>query len=343
MWKLSRRFSSQSYCEVKFKGFMAEHQYLPHEKQIQEYIKSIEHVKKQSDDNPLVRTELLRLERKLEALKQKVYSELTPWDRVLISRHPKRPHTSDYIRAITTDFFELHGDRTIGDDRAVIGGLAKIDAMPFVLIGQEKGANTEERVACNFGMVSPEGFRKALRLMGIAEQLHLPILILLDTPGAYPGLEAEQRGQGLVIAEAIQKMFSIKTQIIILIIGEGCSGGALGMGVGDVVAMLEHAYYSVISPEGCASILWKDAGKKQEAANALKLNAENLLALNIVDEVISEPLGGAHYDPDSMFLKVKTFVTGKARALQHIPVHILLEQRYAKFRRLGVTSDSPLL
>lgn len=325
---------------VKFKDpILEQHQFLPHEKQIQEYMKTIEHLKKQFDGNPLVHAEVLRLEQKLEAQKRLVYGSLTPWDRVLICRHPKRPHTVDYFRAITSDFYELHGDRIVGDDRAVIGALAKIDDMPCVVIGQEKGSNTEERVACNFGMVSPEGFRKALRLMRLAEQLHVPILILLDTPGAYPGLEAEQRGQGRVIAESIQKMFSIKTPIIVLIIGEGCSGGALGMGIGDVVVMLEHAYYSVISPEGCASILWKDAGKKQDAANALKLNAENQLALNIVDEVIPEPLGGAHYDPESMFTKVKSLVIDKARALRHIPVHILLEQRYAKFRKLGITSD----
>jgi acetyl-CoA carboxylase carboxyl transferase subunit alpha len=328
---------------AKFKDLIVEqHQFLPHEKQIQEYMKTIEHLKKQLDGNPLVQTELLRLEQRLEAQRQEVYSHLTPWDRVLICRHPKRPHTVDYFRAITTDFFELHGDRTIGDDRAVIGALAKIDDMPFVVIGQEKGSNTEERVACNFGMVSPEGFRKGLRLMRLAEQLHIPTLILLDTPGAYPGLEAEQRGQGWVIAESIQKMFAIKTPIIVLIIGEGCSGGALGMGVGDVVAILEHAYYSVISPEGCASILWKDAGKKQEAANALKLNAENLLDLNIVDEVIPEPLGGAHYDSELMFNRVKAFVTGRARALRHIPEAVLLEQRYMKFRKLGITSDTAL-
>jgi acetyl-CoA carboxylase carboxyl transferase subunit alpha len=317
--------------------------YLPHEKQIQEYSKTIEHLKKQLDGNPLVRTEVRRLEQKLEVLKRKVYEELTPWDRVLICRHPKRPHTIDYIRSITTDFLELHGDRTFGDDRAVIGGLAKIDGMPFIVMGQEKGSNTEERVTCNFGMVSPEGFRKALRLMRLGEQLRLPILVLLDTPGAYPGLEAEQRGQGWVIADCIQKMFSIKTPIVVVIIGEGCSGGALGMGVGDVVAMLEHAYYSVISPEGCASILWKDAGKKQDAANALKLNAENLIGLNIVDEVITEPLGGAHYDPAGMFAKVKNFVVGKAESLRHIPDEVLLEQRYAKFRKLGIVSDTPVL
>ena len=316
--------------------------YLPHEKEIQEYAKTVEHLKQQSSGNPLFASEVRRLEQKLEALKKKVYSELTPWDRVLICRHPKRPHSVDYIKAITTEFVELHGDRTFGDDRAVIGGLSRIDGHPFVIIGQEKGSNTDERVASNFGMLSPEGFRKALRLMRLAEQLRIPVVSLLDTPGAYPGLEAEQRGQGWIIAEAIQKMFSIKTPIIVLIIGEGCSGGALGMGVGDVVAMLEHAYYSVISPEGCASILWKDAGKKETAANALKLTAEDLIRLNIVSEVIPEPQGGAHYNPDLMYQRVKEFILTKAAALSHIPIPMLLEQRFLKFRSLGAVSDKPL-
>jgi acetyl-CoA carboxylase carboxyl transferase subunit alpha len=279
-----------------------------------------------------------RLEKKLESLKKKVYSELTPWDRVLISRHPKRPHTKDYIQAITTDFFELHGDRTFGDDHAIIGGLAQIDALPVMIVGQEKGANTDERVERNFGMVSPEGFRKVMRLMELASRMGIPVVSLLDTPGAYPGLEAEQRGQGWVIAENLQKMFSIKTPIIVLVIGEGCSGGALGMGVGDVVVMLEHAYYSVISPEGCASILLKDATKKQEVANTLKLTSEDLLGLNIIDDIIKEPLGGAHNDPDAIYTKVKEFILGKARSLSHIPTEMLLEQRYAKFRSMGVVS-----
>jgi acetyl-CoA carboxylase carboxyl transferase subunit alpha len=313
--------------------------YLPHEQQIQEYAKTIEHLKKQVDGNPLFKTEVQRLEQKLEALRRQVYSELTPWDRVLICRHPKRPHSIDFIRAITTDFFELHGDRTFGDDRAVVGGLAKIDGMPFMVVAQEKGSNTEERVACNFGMVSPEGFRKALRLMRLAERLQLPIVSFLDTIGAYPGLEAEQRGQGWVIAENLRALFSVATPIVVVIIGEGCSGGALGMGVGDVVLMLEHAYYSVISPEGCASILWKDASRKQDATNALKLNSEHLLALGIVDEVVPEPLGGAHYDPEAAFLNVKSCIIEKARALRHIPTSLLLEQRYLKFRKMGIVSN----
>jgi len=311
---------------------------LPHEKQIQEYSKTIEHLKKQVDGNPLFKTEVGRLEKKLEALKKKVYKDLTPWDRVLISRHPKRPHTKDYIQALTTDFFELHGDRTFGDDRAIIGGLAQIDDLPVMVVGQEKGANTDERVERNFGMVSPEGFRKVMRLMELAERMNLPVVSLLDTPGAYPGLEAEQRGQGWVIAENLQKMFSIATPIIVLVIGEGCSGGALGMGVGDVIGMLEHSYYSVISPEGCASILFKDAAKKSEVANILKLNAEDLIEFNIIDEIIMEPLGGAHNDPEVIYARTKEFIVSKARSLLHIPKDMLLEQRYAKFRNMGVVS-----
>ena len=309
--------------------------YLPHEKQIQEYTKTIEHLRKQMDGNPLFEKEVTKIEQKLQSLRKEVYSNLSPWDRVLICRHPKRPHSSDYIKAICTDFVELHGDRTLGDDGAVIGGLCKIDGDAFVIIGQEKGATTDERVTRNFGMVSPEGFRKALRLMHLAQRLSLPVISLIDTPGAYPGLEAEQRGQGAIIAKNIQDMFAIKTPIIVIIIGEGCSGGALGMGVGDVIAMLEHGYYSVISPEGCASILWKDASKKQEAANALKLHAENLIPFNIVDEVIVEPLGGAQYDVDAVFASVKQFIIGKAMALRHIPKDLLIEQRFKKFRSLG--------
>ncbi len=312
-----------------------ESQSLPHEKQLQEYMRTIQQLKKQVSDNPLFQAEIEKLEQKVELLREKVYSSLSPWDRVLISRHPKRPHTIDYIKGMTTDFIELHGDRTYSDDRSVIGGLAKIDGQPFVVIGQEKGSNTDERIKRNFGMVSPEGFRKAMRLMKLAETFRIPVISFLDTPGAYPGLEAEQRGQGRVIAENLLEMFGVKVPIIVIIIGEGCSGGALGMGVGDSIAILEHAYYTVISPEGCASILWKDANFKQQAAQVLKLNAENLLPLGIVDEIISEPPGGAHNDPELMIKRVKEYILNTAKALEIIPTDIMLEQRYAKFRVMG--------
>lgn len=308
---------------------------LPHEKQIHEYIKTIEHLKKQNRDNPLFNNEIAKLEQKLEKLKQKVYSELTPWQRILICRHPSRPHSLDYIRNICEGFVELFGDRLYGDDHAIVGGLAKINGMKCVIIGQEKGNDTESRVYRNFGSPHPEGFRKALRLMKLAEKFQLPIVSMLDTQGAFPGLEAEERGQGWAIAHNLREMSRLTTPIIVIIIGEGCSGGALGMGVGDAIGMLEHAYYSVISPEGCASILWKDTEKKVEASAALKLNAENLLEMQIVDAIINEPLGGAHHQPEKAYANVKRFILEQWQILRLIPKEILLEQRYLKYRKIG--------
>lgn len=308
---------------------------LPHEKQIHEYIKTIEHLKKQSQDNPIFDAEIKKLEQKLEKLKEKVYSGLTPWQRVLISRHPSRPHSIDYFQSIFDKFMELSGDRNFRDDHSIVGGLAVIGGIKCVVIGQEKGNDTESRVYRNFGMLNPEGFRKALRLMRMAEKFHLPIISLLDTPGANPILEAEERGQGWAIAQNLRDMMRINTPIIIVVIGEGCSGGALGMGIGDVIGMLKHSYYSVISPEGCASILWKDSSKKEEAATNLKLNAENLLDLKIIDAIIDEPLGGAHQDPETTFRNVKQFIIEQLNILSRIPSPILLEQRYLKFRQIG--------
>lgn len=267
---------------------------LPHEKQIQEYIKTIEHLKRQNENNPLFTQEIKKLEQKLEKLKQKVYSELTPWDHVQICRHPSRPRTIDYLKHLMKNFMELAGDRTYGDDHSIIGGLAEIDSLRCVVLGQEKGNDTASRVFRNFGMLNPEGFRKALRLMKLAEKFSLPIVTFLDTPGANPVLEAEERGQGWAIAMNLREMARLKVPIVVIVIGEGCSGGALGLGVGDVVAMLEHSYYSVISPEGCASILYKDAAKKIESADNLKLTSEDLLNLGVIDAIIKEPLGGAH-------------------------------------------------
>ncbi|MBS0654780.1 MAG: acetyl-CoA carboxylase carboxyltransferase subunit alpha [Verrucomicrobia bacterium] len=309
--------------------------YLPHEKQIFEYIKTIEHLKKQNQANPLFTNEIRQLELKLESVQKEIYDGLTAWDRVLISRHPKRPHTIDYVKHIANDFVELFGDRLYGDDTSIIGGFATIDGVKCMLIGQEKGSDTESRVKRNFGMVNPEGFRKAIRLMKLAERFQLPVVSLIDTPGAYPGLEAEQRGQGWAIAHNLREMAALATPIIALVIGEGCSGGALGIGVGDVVGILQHSYYAVISPEGCASILWKDTSKKQEAATALKLNAEQLLELGIVDEVIPEPMGGAHHNPGVVFESVKTFISTQYHILKRIPKELLLEQRYMKFRCMG--------
>lgn len=315
---------------------------LPHEKQIFEYIKTIDHLKKQNQNNSLFNTEINKLEEKLDNLKEKVYQELTPWERIGICRHPNRPKTLDYIKNICETFLELHGDRLYRDDPSIVGGLATINGIKCVIMGQEKGKDTESRVYRNFGMLHPEGFRKALRLMKLAERFQLPIVSLLDTPGAYPGLEAEERGQGWAIANNLKEMSMINTPIIVLVIGEGCSGGALGMGVGDVVAMLEHSYYSVISPEGCASILWKDPARNIEAASALKLNAENLQQLNIIDEIIKEPLGGAHHNPDEVYSSTIRFITEQCQILKRIPKELLLEQRYIKFRNMGEYSNKEI-
>lgn len=308
---------------------------LDHEKEVNEYKKTIDHLRKQSANHAIFNKEIQRLESKLEELKAKVYTNLNAWERVQISRHPSRPHTIDYVKHLTTSFVELCGDRSFADDEAVVGGLALIGGVKCVIVGQEKGNDTESRMKRNFGMVNPEGFRKALRLMKMAEKFNLPVLSLLDTPGAYPGLEAEERGQGRVIAQNLFEMSRIKTPIVVVVIGEGCSGGALGMGVGDVVGMLEHSYYSVISPEGCASILWKDASKNKDAAEALKLTAENLFEYGVIDQIIPEPLGGAHHDPQVVFERVKGFFMEQVAILSHLPKELLIEQRYMKFRKIG--------
>lgn len=309
--------------------------HLPHEKEIIDHIQTIEHLKQKGEDYPIFQEEISKLEKKLEELKLNVYSTLTPWQRVQICRHPNRPHTIDYIKNMFSEFQELSGDRLFADDKAVIGGFAKLDDMKCLVIGQEKGNNTEERLNRNFGMMHPEGYRKALRLMKLAEKFRLPVVTLIDTPGAYPGLDAEKRGQGAAIAYNLRTMARIETPILCVIIGEGCSGGALGLGIGDAIGMLEHAYYSVISPEGCASILWKDPSKNIDAAASLKLNSEHLLGYEIIDEAIKEPLGGAHHDHKTVYGNVKRFIKEKYQVLKLLPPHILLEQRYNKFRKIG--------
>jgi len=309
---------------------------LQHEKKIYEYEETIAKFKKQHQDNPLLsEADLNKLEKKLADLKKRVYSNLTPWERVGICRHPSRPKSIDYIKNICEEFQELFGDRLFRDDPSMICGLAKIGGVKFMVIAQEKGNDTESRLKRNFGMPHPEGYRKAMRCMRLAAKFNLPVLALVDTPGAYPGLAAEERGQGWAIAQNLFEMARLSTPVIVLIIGEGCSGGALGVGVGDVVAMLEHSYYSVISPEGCASILWKDASKNELAAETLKMHAENLIELGVIDEVIKEPLGGAHHDPQSVFSSVKKFVLEQWNGLKAIPIDTLVEQRYQKFRRMG--------
>ncbi len=309
---------------------------LAHEKQIFEVQQTLHQLKEQNKNNPLwTQEELHKMEKKLDQLKKNVYSALKPWDRVLICRHPQRPHAIDYIQNLSDEYIEIFGDRNFQDDHAIIAALAKIDGQKYVVIGQEKGKDTESRLYRNFGMPHPEGYRKAMRCMRLAAKFQLPVISLIDTPGAYPGLAAEERGQGWAIANNLWEMSRLPTPIIVIVIGEGCSGGALGIGVGDVIGMLEHSYYSVISPEGCSSILWKDAGKNGLAAAALKMHVENLLELGIVDEMIREPLGGAHLDQKTTYANVKSFIQEQWASLKSVPLERLVENRYQKFRKIG--------
>ena len=281
-----------------------------------------------------------KIEKKLEKTKKDIYKNITAWQRVQLSRHPNRPYTLDYIRAIVGDtFMELHGDRNVKDDKAMIGGLGKIGDQSFMFIGQQKGYNTKTRQYRNFGMANPEGYRKALRLMKMAEKFGIPVVTLIDTPGAYPGMEAEERGQGEAIARNILEMTRLKTPIITIIIGEGASGGALGIGVGDKVLMLENSWYSVISPENCSSILWRNWEHKKEAAKALKLTAADGEKLEIIDEIIKEPLGGAHYDREAAFKEVERTIVKAYEELKNLDTKELVEKRMDKYSKMGVFKE----
>ena len=309
---------------------------LAHEKQIHEYETTITQLKEQNKVNGIwTDEEIVKLEKKLDQLKKKVYSQLTPWERVAICRHPERPRSIDYIRNLCESFTEVFGDRLYRDDQAVITGFGRINGEKFVIIAQEKGNDTDSRLYRNFGMMHPEGYRKALRMMQLAEKFNLPVLSLIDTPGAYPGLAAEERGQGRAIAKNLLEMMNLKTPIIGVLIGEGCSGGALGVGIVDTLGMLQHSYYSVISPEGCATILWHDATKNSEAASALKIHAEDLLKLEVIDDIIEEPQGGAHHNPNVVYDSVKAYILKQKAYLSTIPKDELLESRYQRFRKFG--------
>jgi len=318
-----------------------EHQFLDFEKPIvdlQAKIEALRHVS--SDDSAInISKEISSLEKQCESLIKSVYSNLDPWQVSQLSRHPKRPHAVDYLSELFEDFDELHGDRHFGDDRALIGGLACIDDKSVMVIAQEKGRSVAEKLQCNFAMPRPEGYRKALRLMELAERFKLPIISLIDTPGAYPGIGAEERGQSEAIATNLLRMSQLKVPVISVVIGEGGSGGALAIGVADRVLMLQYSTYSVISPEGCASILWKDAAKAPDAAKALGLTAENLLKLKLVDSVIPEPLGGAHRDAASTMSTLKQFLLTTLSELESIPASSLVAQRYDKFMRYGIPID----
>lgn len=279
--------------------------------------------------------EIEQLEKQVEKLKKEIYSNLTAWQKVLLARHTDRPQSRDYIEIIFTDFVELHGDRLFRDDPSIIGGPAFLDGQAVMVIGQQKGRSTRDKVTCNFGMPHPEGYRKILRLVRMAEKFSLPVISFIDTAGAYPGIEAEERGQAWAIAENLLKMSRLSVPIVIVNIGEGGSGGALAIGVGDRVFMLENAYYSVITPEGCASILYKDAAKAAEAAESLKLTADALLELGIIDGVVKEPLGGAHRDAEEAAENLKKWLLKSVSELREIPSEELLKARYERLRKIG--------
>ncbi len=290
---------------------------------------------KDSPDNLRFTREINLLEQKLEKLIQEIYSKLSRWQRVQLARHPRRPCALDFIYLMTTDFVELHGDRSFADDKAIVGGFAKLDGKPIMVVGQQKGRDTKQKLYRNFGMPHPEGYRKALRLMQLASRFGKPVMVLVDTPGAFPGIGAEERGQAEAIARNLREMTRLPVPIIIIVIGEGASGGALGIGVGDRVFMLQNAWYSVISPEGCAAILWRDGAKAPEAAEALKLSAPDLMRLKVIDKIIPEPGGGAHRNPEKQAEILRAEVLSAFNELEGLSAEELIDKRIAKFRVMG--------
>lgn len=286
-----------------------------------------------------VQASVSALEKKIHDLRKETFENLTGWQRVQLSRHPDRPYTLDYIYEITSDFIELYGDRIVADDKAMVGGFGTVEGQTVMLIGQQKGRNTKQRQLRNFGMSNPEGYRKALRLMKIAEKFNKPIVTFIDTPGAFPGLEAEERGQAEAIARNIKEMFTLRVPVICIVIGEGASGGALGIAVGDRVLMLENTWYSVISPESCSSILWRSWDFREQAAEVLKLTANDMLASGLIDGIINEPLGGAHHDVKGMSAEIKRTILAEIAALQKVNPEKRIESRIAKFCGMGVVTE----
>ncbi len=314
--------------------------YFDFEKPIEELALQLENIIKTADKNKLdLSASVLELQEKIDKAKQDIYANLNGWQRVQISRHPERPYTLDYIEHVFTDFIEMHGDRNVKDDKAMVGGIARLGDQTVVVIGQQKGRNTKQRQLRNFGMANPEGYRKALRLMKLAEKFNYPVITLIDTPGASPGLEAEERGQGEAIAKNLLEMSVLKTPIICVIIGEGASGGALGIGIGDKVMMLENAWYSVISPENCSTILWRSWEHKEKAADALKLTAIDMLKNELIDGVIPEPLGGAHNNTEQMYVTLKQELQKLVAELSLINNETLIETRIAKFSKMGAFTE----
>jgi acetyl-CoA carboxylase carboxyl transferase subunit alpha len=308
---------------------------LDFEKPIIELEQKIQEMKKLSDTLD-IEDEIKSLEEKVQQLQDQIYNNLSRWQIVQIARHPERPYTLDYIQRITTDFIELHGDRCFGDDKALVGGFAKLNGETVMVIGQQKGRDTKSNLYRNFGMMNPEGYRKALRLMKLAEKFEKPVITFLDTPGAYPGIGAEERGQAEAIARNLFEMSKLRVPIIVVIIGEGASGGALGIGVGDRILMLEYCWYSVISPESCSSILWRSWDYKEQAAEALKLTAKDLIQFKIIDRIIPEPRGGAHRNPEQAALILKEALIDELNKLKKIKIDKLIEMRLEKFLNMGV-------
>ena len=316
--------------------------FLVFEQQIADLESKIESLRASQQDSKLdLSDEIERLEKKTQQLIKDVYAKLTPWQTAQVARHPQRPYTLDYIRFLFTDFQELHGDRAFADDHAIVGGLARLEGLPVMVIGHQKGSDTKEKLYRNFGMPRPEGYRKALRLMRLAEKFGLPIVTFIDTPGAYPGIDAEERGQSEAIGRNLIEMAQLKVPVIVTVIGEGGSGGALAIGVGDVVQMLQYSTYSVISPEGCASILWKSAEKASDAAEIMGITAARLKSLGLVDKVISEPLGGAHRDPQAMAANLKKALLDALAQVGGQTTEALLETRYARLMAYGRFSEKP--
>jgi len=311
------------------------------EKPIADLEMQIEKVKQISEKTKVdMSATVTELETKLEATRHRLYSNLTGWQNVQISRHPERPYTLSYIEMICDDFIELHGDRTVKDDKAIVGGFASIGGQTVMVIGHQKGVNTKMRQYRNFGMANPEGYRKALRLMKLAEKFNKPVITFIDTPGAYPGLEAEERGQGEAIARNLLEMSVLKVPILCFIVGEGASGGALGIGIGDRVYMLEHTWYSVISPESCSSILWRSWDFKEKAADCLKLTADDMFNNKLIDGIIKEPLGGAHHDPEQMAKTIQTKITEDLKSLMAQDIDQVIADRIEKFCSMGVVVES---
>ncbi len=317
--------------------------FLDFEKPLEDLHTQITKLKEMSAKNKVdVSNSLKELEAAIETTKAKIYDNLTPWQRVQLSRHPERPYTLYYIEKIFTNFVELYGDRQVKDDKAMVGGMAELNGQPVMVMGQQKGINTKMRQMRNFGMANPEGYRKALRLMKMAEKFNRPIITFIDTPGAFPGLEAEERGQAEAIARNLFEMVNMKVPVICVIIGEGASGGALGIGIGDKVTMLENTWYSVISPESCSSILWRSWNFKEKAAEQLRLTSTDMSGFGLADDVIAEPLGGAHADPEAMAVRLKAYLVEQIAALSQVPAETRITNRIEKFSNMGFYDELPV-